>query len=252
MKRVQINETSDYYLPQVLRHLEAEGQPDLMLGILNAFHEEWKNGNRWMLHILTKSHLILNHIEKLKEMREMVQVEVSFATHDESVRRNIEYFSTSIDVRLGVVQRLAEAGLFVRIMAMPFFGGRRDLRKLKKTAFDRGAKAFKNKGLNYFRSWDELNRAQAYDDFLIARIPRVREREDRKDESFIFKSGETMRRKGRSSSKEVSMPRMDEDFRAKSEWAAMSKMRHRFVKTKMKVIDCGYAECNNIDWGYIR
>ena len=98
----------------------------------------------------------------------------------------------------------------------------------------------------------DLNRAQAYDDFLIARIPRVREREDRKDESFIFKSGETMRRKGRSSSKVVSMPRMDEDFRVKSEWAAMSKKRHRFVKTKMRIIDCGYAECNNIDWGYVR
>ena len=37
MKRVQINETSEYYLPQVLRCLKDWNEPDLMLGILDEF-----------------------------------------------------------------------------------------------------------------------------------------------------------------------------------------------------------------------
>jgi len=51
-----------------------------MLGILDEFDTAWQAGNKWMLHILTKSHLILDHIEKLEAMKHMVQIEVSFAT----------------------------------------------------------------------------------------------------------------------------------------------------------------------------
>ena len=58
LKRVQINEHSDYYLPQLFTEIKKQNQPDTLLEILNIFQRHWDNGNKWMLHILTKSHLI--------------------------------------------------------------------------------------------------------------------------------------------------------------------------------------------------
>ncbi len=173
MKRVQINETSEYYLPQLLRHLEDNGQPDQMLGILDEFEKAWQNGNKWMLHILTKSHLILNHLDRFKRMKHMIQVEVSFATHDEAVKRRIEYFTPSIQRRLETVQALAAEGLFVRIMAMPFYGNRGDLLRLKEETFRRGAKAFKNKNLNYYR-WSNLDTPRTFEEFINGYIPSLK------------------------------------------------------------------------------
>ena len=83
MKRIQLNETSEYYQPQVLSELKAKNHPDVMADMLKVFKKHWDNGNRWMVHILTKSPLILNHVDILKDMKEMVQIEVSFATYDE-------------------------------------------------------------------------------------------------------------------------------------------------------------------------
>lgn len=250
MKRVQINETSEYYLPQVLRFLRESQKPDLMMGILDVFHEEWSKGNKWMLHILTKSDLILTHIDKLREMKQMVQIEVSFPTHDEAITRSIEFFTPSIKKRLELVEEVSRAGLFVRIMAMPFFGDRNDLLVLKDESFKRGAKAFKNKGLNYY-VWDDLVRPRSWDEYLAEKIPRSKGRLDTKDESLIIKSGENVIANGRKRGRTVSMPRMDDDFKAKSDWSAMSKKRYRFAPRRMNVIDCGYRDCNAVDWGYI-
>ena len=77
LKRVQINESNEYYLPQVINELKKQHNRDVMLEILEVFEKHWNNGNKWILHILSKSHLILNHLEQLKNMRHMVQVEVS-------------------------------------------------------------------------------------------------------------------------------------------------------------------------------
>jgi len=68
LKRVQINETSDYYLTEVLKKLEKEDR-DVMMDILQVFQDHWDAGNKWMLHILTKSHLIEKHLGKLKEIK---------------------------------------------------------------------------------------------------------------------------------------------------------------------------------------
>ena len=57
LKRVQINEHSDYYLPQLFLEMKKQNQPDTLLEILNIFQKHWANENKWMLHILTKSHL---------------------------------------------------------------------------------------------------------------------------------------------------------------------------------------------------
>ena len=121
------------------------------LEILNIFHRHWDNDNRWMLHILTKSHLILNHLDKLKDMKHMVQVEISFSTPYENQLRSLELYTPSIKKRLDTIERLSNEGIFVRVMAMPFFGDRDDLLQLKLDTFNSGAKALKNKGLNYYK-----------------------------------------------------------------------------------------------------
>ena len=250
MKRVQINETSEYYLPQLLRHLRDNKQPDLMLGILDEFDKAWQGGNKWMLHILTKSHLILNHLEKLKQMKHMIQIEVSFATYDENIRKQIEYFTTSIKRRLEIIETLSKEGIFVRVMAMPFYGDQNDLTNLKNDAFNRGAKAFKNKGLNYY-SWNDLIQVRTYDQFINDSIPRSKGRLDEKDESLIIKSGENVLVKGKTKRKSVMFPIVDDDFKTKIDWSAMSEYKNRFKRKSMKVIDSGYADCNSEKWGYI-
>jgi len=148
LKRVQINETSDYYLPIVLSTLAKQNR-DIMLEILEVFQKHDAAGNHWMLHILTKSNLILNHLNILTSMKHMVQIEISFTSPDENVRKKFEFFTIPTDERLKVVETLAKKGLFVRIMAMPFYGDANDMLQLKDTTFNYGALAFKNKGLNY-------------------------------------------------------------------------------------------------------
>ena len=252
LKRVQINETSEYYQPQVLRQLRAENKPDLMAEILNVFKKHWDNGNYWMVHILTKSPLILNHLALLKDMREMVQIEISFAAHDEKVSRSIEFFTPAISRRLDTVEKLAHEGIFVRIMAMPFCGDQGDLQKLKKHTFDRGAVAFKNKGLNYYNNWNDLQQQMTFEKFLKTKIPTGKGRIDAKNESLIIKSGEFVKTpKKNYRYKTVMMPKMDENFKATVNWGAITRMKERFENRKMKLIDCGYRKCGNIDWGYI-
>jgi hypothetical protein len=71
---------------------------------------------------------------------------------------------------LELVEELAKAGLFVRVMAMPFYGEHMDLHMLKDDTFKRGAKAFKNKGLNNY-SWDDLAKSRTWDQHLGRRGP---------------------------------------------------------------------------------
>ena len=110
-----------------------------MLEILNIFQKHWDNGNKWMLHILTKSHLILKHLDKLKEMKEMVQVEISFSTPYENQLRSLEIYTPSIKKRLDTIEKLSNEGIFVRVMAMPFYGNSNDLDNLKQMTFDYGS-----------------------------------------------------------------------------------------------------------------
>lgn len=248
LKRVQINETSDYYLPQVMKEIDDQKKPDVMLEILNVFKQEWDKGNKWMLHILTKSPLILRHLDKLKEMKEMVQVEISFATEDEEVSRDLEFFTPTIKKRLDLVEALSKEGIFVRIMAMPFYGDANSLDALRKEAFKRGAKAFKNKGLNYYK-WEDLQKVKEYDEFIKSEIPSNEGRKDLKDEARIIKSGEAAMVKGKTQKKTVLMPK--KELIGTKKWAAKTKLNDSFEGKPMLVIDCGYRDCNKIDWGYI-
>ena len=155
LKRVQINEHSDYYLPQLFTEIKKQPELDILLEILNIFQKHWNNGNKWMLHILTKSHLILKHLNKLKEMKEMVQVEISFSTEDEKKLRSLEIYTPTIKKRLDTIEKLSSEGIFVRVMAMPFYGKSNDLSNLKQMTFAKGAVALKNKGLNYY-NWQNV------------------------------------------------------------------------------------------------
>ncbi|GIK61892.1 MAG: hypothetical protein BroJett017_27820 [Ignavibacteriota bacterium] len=252
MKRVQVNEISEYYQSKVISELKDKKQPDLMKEILGKFKGHYDNGNCWMVHILTKSHLILNHLDILKEMKQQVQVEISFATYDDKISRSLEFYTPDVSKRLEVVEKLSDAGIFVRVMAMPFYGNKKDLLKLKRETFKRGAKAFKNKGLNYFKDWDELRQDMTFDEFLNADLSTGKGRVDEKVESLIIKSGEyALNENGNQRYKTVLVPRMDDNFKAIEQWSAVTLMDERFERRRMKMIDCGYKDCNKLDWGYV-
>ena len=241
LKRVQINETSDYYLSRIINSLPSQDE-DIMYQILDIFHHSWNNGNKWMLHILTKSPLIKYHLDKLRDMKHMVQVEMSIATLDEKIKRQIEVSSPSIQQRLDTIKLLSDEGIFVRVMAMPFIGDYDDVKKIKDITFQYGASAFKNKGLNYF-DWDEL-KGLSYSDLIQDKITRVKGRKDEKYEDLNHKSGEYITT-GNSLSKNVLMPT------GKGDWSAITKINERLIATDQRIINCGYSDLNSEDWGYI-
>ncbi|MDQ7815893.1 MAG: radical SAM protein [Melioribacteraceae bacterium] len=250
MKRVQINETSEYYLPQLLTKLDSDGI-DLMGDILKVFKRHWEEGNCWMLHILTKSRLILKHLELLKEMKHMVQIEMSFASSDEEITRSLEYFTPSVKRRLEAMEILASNGIFVRVMAMPFCGDELALIELQEITFGSGASAFKNKNLNYYVNWDDLAKERSWEKYLTEKIATGKGREDLHFDELIIKSGEYVNVDNEHVTKTVMMPIMDGNCEALYNWSAISFFDERFANRQMNMIDCGYGDCNNLDWNYI-
>lgn len=243
LKRVQINETSDYYLSEVLKELENQGR-DVMLEILQVFQDHWNNDNKWMLHILTKSHLIEKHLDKLKEMKEMIQIEISFSTPYETQLRELELYTPTIKKRLETIEKLSKEGIFVRVMAMPFYGGVPELDELKKITFDAGARALKNKALNYFE-WDDVKNI-SFDDLVLYKLPQSGSRKDSIISSaHTIKSGEDYLENGKAESVDIQMP-------SEKAWDAMSKFQERTSLATFNKIDMGYDELNDVDWAYIK
>ena len=244
LKRVQINEHSDYYLPQLFTEIRKQNQPETMLEILNIFQRHWNNDNQWMLHILTKSHLILNHLDKLKEMKEMVQVEISFSTPYENQLRNLELYTPSIKKRLDTIEKLSREGIFVRVMAMPFYGNSNDLNNLKQMTFDRGAVAIKNKSLNYYNWQNVVNLTQA--DLLNGNLVRTSNMHNTPiNIALNIKSGEPYLVSGNTQSVNVLMP-------SHKSWNALSMLNQRLSLVQLDMIDCGYSKINKVDWEYIK
>jgi hypothetical protein len=240
---VQINEHSDYYLPQLFTEIRNQNQPDTLLEILNIFQKHWDNGNRWMLHILTKSHLILKHLDKLKEMKEMVQVEISFSTEDENKLRSLEIYTPTIKKRLDTIEKLSQAGIFVRVMAMPFYGNSNDLNNLKQMTFAKGAVAIKNKGLNYY-NWQDVEQLSEAD-LINGKLIQSGSRKDTPiNVALNIQSGEPYLTSGNTQSVQVLMPNH-------KSWNALTKLNERLSLVELNVIDCGYSQLNKVDWGYI-
>ena len=242
LKRVQINESNEYYLPQVIQEIKKKQTEDVMMEILKVFEKHWNNGNKWMLHILAKSHLILNHLDQLKNMKEMVQIEISISSIDEKIIRSLEFYTPSIKKRMETINTLAKNNIFVRTMAMPFFGDRKDVENIKTHSFNNGAKGFKNKSLNYY-DWDDLQ-ILTYLDLIKDKVIRVKGRPDDMFEDLNEKSGETVLFNGTHKIKNVNFPKV-------KKWSTHTKLADKLSYQDQKIIDCGYSQLNNVDWEYI-
>jgi DNA repair photolyase len=242
LKRVQINEHSDYYLSEVFRELKKNNR-DVMIEILEVFQKHWQNDNKWMLHILTKSNLILNHISEIKNMKEMIQVEISFSTPHENQLRALELYTPTVKKRLDTIEKLSKEGIFVRVMAMPFYGDVSDLDILKVNTFNAGAHAIKNKALNYY-DWNIIKKAN-FDDLVQYKLAKSFGRNDTVISStHTIKSGEDYLLKGMPVSISVKMP-------SAKAWDRESGFNNRTTAITLNKIDMGYAQLNQVDWEYI-
>lgn len=226
LKRVQVNEASEAYLPQIMNKSKELGR-DIMLETLDVFRDHWEKENRWMVHLLTKSHLILKHLDKLKEMKDQVQVELTITTLDEKRRKLLEGSAPTVKKRLGVIEKLAGEGVFVRVMAMPFIGSKDEATELRKVVFDHGANAFKHKKLNY---WDEGA-------ILEGRLVEKGRRQDAAFQDLLVKSCEPFEGDGR--------PQLVDTVLPTPKW-------DNFVGRLVVLENCGYADLNAFDWGYVR
>ena len=228
LKRVQVNSATEGYLPQAIRVMDDQLGRDLMKEVLEVFQRHWLNGNKWMIHIVTKSHLILNHLELIASMKEQVQIELTITSLDETRARSIEGTAPSVTKRKQVIQKFSSRGVFVRIMCMPFIGTKDEAKLLRDELFKLGARGFKHKAMNY---WDE-------DEILKGKTVKAIGKEDIIFKALHIKSGEdALLDDNTKSSMTVSMP--------DKKWSSYSDL-------EMTIVDWGYSELNDVKWGYIR
>jgi DNA repair photolyase len=78
--------------------------------------------------LITKNSLILRDLDLLKKLasEELVRVMISITTLDESLRRKMEPRTATAAQRLLVIEKLAEAGIPVGVMAAPIIPGLND------------------------------------------------------------------------------------------------------------------------------
>lgn len=240
LKRVQIGVTMELFQPQVINYMKTQLGFDLITEMLKIFEDEWKKGNKWMLHILTKNHNIIGYLPILKQMKEMVQVEFSIIHHDDSISRQYEKYTSSIPKRLGAIDQLSTEGIFVRVMAMPFYGNQNDLLILKNLVFNSGAQAFKNKALNYY-DWSKLNNINALDP-----LSRSKSKTNVHIPSLLIKSGEEIKPL---KMKNVLLPKLRKRGDKFINWSINP---NGLELRDVPVVDMGYALINNVDWGYLK
>lgn len=223
LKRVQVGNACECYDPTVITRTRRETGRDLIGEIYGVFRRHWNDGNQWMVHVITKSHMILRHLDILSEMLDQVQVEITLTCLDEHIRRRTERYAPSVEKRLGVIETLAGAGVFVRVMAMPV-DTREEVIDISRVTFDRGARAIKHKGLNYFEERDVLT-------------GQVRKRKRRNDLIFtdlMVESGEPVDGERRTAIMPVD----------RNKWRQLE-------PREMPVLRSGYSDLNDIDWGYL-
>jgi len=244
-KRVQVNPATEGLHPKVLKYTRDNCNRDLVRETLEVFQRHWNAGNHWMVHFVTKSNSVTDYVDLLAELRHMVQVEITIITANQQLSRQVEPYAPSVNVRLRAVETLSKAGIFVRIMAMPFmttFSAEEqihdDLAALKDHCFNRGAVAFKNKGLNYF---DES-------DVQVGEAKHRKGQENKYFEDLIIKSGEpVLDKNGAPQTRRVLMPRQANWHN----WAGRS-WQDRMEARDQVVVDCGYGRMNEMNWGYIQ
>jgi DNA repair photolyase len=209
-KRVQINESCDSYHPAIMN------KHDIMKEILLIF----KKHPDWMLHILTKSNKIIDHIDLLTEMKHQVQIEITITTLDEEKARMLEGTAPKVSKRLHTLTRLVNADIFTRVMCMPFTGNNDELKQMKSIILDMGVKGFKHKSLNYFDE-EKLNNGI---------VEQVKNRHDKT--LCLFNSGEKL-----SKETKILLP--------------LTKAFSKFKDHITKFENWGYSYVNNLNWEYI-
>jgi len=228
LKRVQVNAATEGYLPQAIHAMKSEHDRDLMREVLEVFGKHWNAGNKWMVHLVTKSHMVLNHLDLITAMRDQVQIELTITTLDEKKARILEGSAPSVKKRLEVVQMFAKNDVFIRVMAMPFIGTETEAAEVRQVLLDLGAKGFKHKAMNY---WDE-------EKLLQGKVIRKQGKRDIIYRDLHLNSGETvLDESGNETVSTVSMP--------DSKW-------NEFTEKPMRVVTWGYSEMNDVDWKYIK
>ncbi len=233
LKRVQVGNATECFLPTVLKRSKEELGTDIMRGMLETFERHWKKGNKWMAHIVTKSHLILRYKDILERMKHMVQVELTMVCPDEATTRIVEVYSPTFQKRLNVIKELADEGIFVRVMAMPWLLGKDEALQFRKSVLKIGARGFKHKGLNYFDR----------DELLKGNTVEIKKRKDIIFHELLLNSGE-MDDNGRII--KVRIPK-----HGKTYWKRLGTMKFDYEERQMPVLKSGYAELNDVDWGYL-
>jgi DNA repair photolyase len=116
-KRVIISSVTDAYNPH-------EKKYRVTREILRQFA-----GTSAHVSILTKSGLALRDIDLFKQIPN-IQVGFSLNTLDDSVRKKLEPFASSVDKRIGAVQKLREEGIRTYVFLSPMFPGITDFRAI--------------------------------------------------------------------------------------------------------------------------
>ena len=95
--------------------------------------------------IITKNNVILRDLDILTQLASMalVHVNVSITSLNEQLRQKLEPRTVTATCRLGVIQKLSEKGIPVRVMAAPIIPGlnSNEVPAIIKAAADRGALA---------------------------------------------------------------------------------------------------------------
>jgi hypothetical protein len=241
LKRVQVNVCTEGYLPAAMIRTRKQYNRDIMREVLEVFRRHWEDGNRWMIHLLTKSHMVRKHLNVIQTMRDQVQLEITITTLDENRKKQIEGLAPSVRKRLSLVRDFSEAGVFVRVMCMPLIGTREDATEIRRVGFEHGARAFKHKGVNY---WDE-------NALLGGEAIKVRGRKDEAYEDLIVRSGEPVLNNGQPRTVILPMPIIVKRGKKKptNKWRGYGP--EDFKEREITMENCGYSEVNDIDWGYV-
>ena len=227
LKRVQVNPATEGYLPQGIKKIEDELGRDIMREVLDIFRQHWDNGNKWMIHLVTKSQLVLRHLDLFATMADQFQLELTLTTLDEERARTLEGTAPTVAKRLDVIKQFSAADIFVRVMCMPFIGTEDEAKYLRDECFKLGARGFKHKALNYF---DET-------EMLKGNLVGGGGKRDVGYKNLLVKSGEPVLDKaGQTQSKTVSIP--------DKKWKV-------FSDETRTIVNSGYSELNTLDWGYI-
>jgi DNA repair photolyase len=145
-------------LEKKLKHPKWVARPIMLSGNTDCYQpaeQKWKITRAmlevfWKLRhpvgIITKNKLILRDLDLLEQLaqHDLVKVAISVTTLDESLRQFLEPRTSTGAARLETIERLAEKGIPVSVMAAPIIPGlnEHEILPIARAAAERGARAF--------------------------------------------------------------------------------------------------------------